>query len=93
MVVNSNVLASKEIASTDKLIYIILDHNKNKEGFVMMSYQQISEKIGVSKRTAMRSIETLVQTGMIKKENVVLEYNQNVNRYKIIYGGEGNAKE
>lgn len=86
---NLKVLQNKEISSTDKLVFFILDGLKDETGKTIISYPQLAELAGISRRSAIRSVKNLVDAGLIKKEKTEVTidngytspYIQTVNAY------------
>ena len=65
--VKNAIIDSEEILNEhEKLLYIVLTRYGNK---AFPSLATISKKCGCSKRTAQRTIETLIEKGLLKKRN------------------------
>ena len=58
---------NREMRASEKLIYIYLCRCANQGSRAFPSYADIAKKCGISKRTAMRAIEVLVENGFLKK--------------------------
>ncbi len=81
--IKNSIIDSEEILSEhEKLLYIVLLRYGNK---AFPSLATLSKKCGFSKRTVQRTIDTLIDKGLLKKKNRVSKKNGNTsNVYMLI---------
>ena len=66
---------NREMRASEKLVYIYLCRCANQGSRAFPSYADIARKCGISKRTAIRAIEVLVENGFLKKFSRQLQSN------------------
>lgn len=82
MVKNSIIDSVNILNEHEKILYIVLLRYGNK---AFPSLSTISQKCGFSKRTAQRTIDTLIEKGILKKKNRINKKNGNTsNEYTLI---------
>ena len=76
IVIESSIVKSNSINSTDKLVYGIIKAFTNNLGYCYASNDYISKKINLSKRTISKSISNLKRANYIRVETV--NYQRNI---------------
>ncbi len=70
IVIESSIVKSNSINSTDKLVYGIIKALTNNLGYCYASNDYISKKINLSKRTISKSISNLKKANYIRVETI-----------------------
>lgn len=69
VMVESRVLLSEELSIYEKMVYCVLcSFADNETGICYPSYETIAARAGCSRRKAIACIETLVEKGLLRKE-------------------------
>lgn len=76
IVIESFIVKSNSINSTDKLVYGIIKALTNNLGYCYASNDYISKKINLSKRTVSKSISNLRKANYIRVETI--NYQRNI---------------
>ena len=76
IVIESSIVKSNSINSTDKLVYGIIKALTNNLGYCYASNDYISKKINLSKRTVSKSISNLRKANYIRVESI--NYQRNI---------------
>ena len=76
IVIESSIVKSNSINSTDKLVYGIIKALTNNLGYCYASNDYISKKINLSKRTISKSISNLKRANYIRVETI--NYQRNI---------------
>lgn len=76
IVIESSIVKSNSINSTDKLVYGIIKALTNNLGYCYASNDYISKKINLSKRTISKSISNLKKANYIRVETI--NYQRNI---------------
>lgn len=76
IVIESSIVKSNSINSTDKLVYGIIKALTNSLGYCYASNDYISKKINLSKRTVSKSISNLRKANYIRVETI--NYQRNI---------------
>ena len=76
IVIESSIVKSNSINSTDKLVYGIIKALTNNLGYCYASNDYISKKIYLSKRTISKSISNLKKVNYIRVETI--NYQRNI---------------
>ncbi len=76
IVIESSIVKSNSINSTDKLVYGIIKALTNNLGYCYASNDYISKKINLSKRTVSKSISNLKRANYIRVETI--NYQRNI---------------
>lgn len=76
IVIESSIVKSNSINSTDKLVYGIIKALTNNLGYCYASNDYISKKINLSKRTVSKSISNLRKANYIRVETI--NYQRNI---------------
>lgn len=76
IVIESFIVKSNSINSTDKLVYGIIKALTNNLGYCYASNDYISKKINLSKRTISKSISNLRKANYIRVETI--NYQRNI---------------
>lgn len=76
IVIESSIVKSNSINSTDKLVYGIIKALTNSLGYCYASNDYISKKINLSKRTVSKSISNLRKANYIRAETI--NYQRNI---------------
>ena len=76
IVIESSIVKSNSINSTDKLVYGIIKALTNNLGYCYASNDYISKKINLSKRTVSKSISNLRRANYIRVETI--NYQRNI---------------
>ena len=76
IVIESSIVKSNSINSTDKLVYGIIKALTNNLGYCYASNDYISKKINLSKRTISKSISNLSKANYIRVETI--NYQRNI---------------
>lgn len=76
IVIESSIVKSNSINSTDKLVYGIIKALTNNIGYCYASNDYISKKINLSKRTISKSISNLRKANYIRVETI--NYQRNI---------------
>ena len=76
IVIESSIVKSNSINSTDKLVYGIIKALTNNVGYCYASNDYISKKINLSKRTISKSISNLKKAKYIRVET--MNYQRNI---------------
>ena len=76
IVIESSIVKSNSINSTDKLVYGIIKALTNNLGYCYASNDYISKKINLSKRTISKSISNLKKANYIRVEPI--NYQRNI---------------
>ena len=76
IVIESSIVKSNSINSTDKLVYGIIKALTNSLGYCYASNDYISKKINLSKRTVSKSISNLKRANYIRVETI--NYQRNI---------------
>ena len=76
IVIESSIVKSNSINSTDKLVYGIIKALTNNLGYCYASNDYISKKINLSKRTVSKSISNLRKSNYIRVETI--NYQRNI---------------
>mgnify|MGYP001852417716 FL=1 len=76
IVIESSIVKSNSINSTDKLVYGIIKALTNNLGYCYASNDYISKKINLSKRTISKSISNLRKANYIRVETI--NYQRNI---------------
>lgn len=76
IVIESSIVKSNSINSTDKLVYGIIKALTNNLGYCYASNDYISKKINLSKRTISKSISNLKKVNYIRVETI--NYQRNI---------------
>ena len=76
IVIESSIVKSNSINSTDKLVYGIIKALTNNLGYCYASNDYISKKINLSKRTISKSICNLKKANYIRVETI--NYQRNI---------------
>lgn len=76
IVIESSIVKSNSINSTDKLVYGIIKALTNNLGYCYASNDYISKKINLSKRTISKSISNLRKANYIRVETI--KYQRNI---------------
>ncbi len=76
IVIESSIVKSNSINSTDKLVYGIIKALTNNLGYCYASNDYISKKINLSKRTISKSISNLRKSNYIRVETI--NYQRNI---------------
>ena len=76
IVIESSIVKSNSINSTDKLVYGIIKALTNNLGYCYASNDYISKKINLSKRTVSKSISNLKRVNYIRVETI--NYQRNI---------------
>ena len=70
IVIESSIVKSNSINSTDKLVYGIIKALTNNLGYCYASNDYISKKINLSKRTISKSISNLKKANYIRVKTI-----------------------
>lgn len=76
IVIESSIVKSNSINSTDKLVYGIIKALTNNLGYCYASNDYISKRINLSKRTISKSISNLKRANYIRIETI--NYQRNI---------------
>lgn len=76
IVIESSIVKSNSINSTDKLVYGIIKALTNNLGYCYASNDYISKKINLSKRTISKSTSNLRKANYIRVETI--NYQRNI---------------
>ena len=76
IVIESFIVKSNSINSTDKLVYGIIKALTNNLGYCYASNDYISKKINLSKRTVSKAISNLKRANYIRVETI--NYQRNI---------------
>ncbi len=76
IVIESSIVKSNSINSTDKLVYGIIKALTNNLGYCYASNDYISKKINLSKRTISKDISNLKRANYIRVETI--NYQRNI---------------
>ena len=76
IVIESSIVKSNSINSTDKLVYRIIKALTNNLGYCYASNDYISKKINLSKRTVSKAISNLKRANYIRVETI--NYQRNI---------------
>ena len=76
IVIESSIVKSNSINSTDKLVYGIIKALTNNIGYCYASNDYIAKKINLSKRTISKSISNLKKANYIRVETI--NYQRNI---------------
>ena len=76
IVIESSIVKSNAINSTDKLVYGIIKALTNNLGYCYASNDYISKKINLSKRTVSKAISNLKRANYIRVETI--NYQRNI---------------
>ena len=76
IVIESSIVKSNSINSTDKLVYGIIKALTNNLGYCYASNDYISKKINLSKRTVSKAISNLRRANYIRVETI--NYQRNI---------------
>ena len=76
IVIESSIVKSNSINSTDKLVYGIIKALTNNLGYCYASNDYISKKINLSKRTVSKAISNLKKANYIRVETI--NYQRNI---------------
>ncbi len=76
IVIESSIVKSNSINSTDKLVYGIIKALTNNLGYCYASNDYISKKINLSKRTVSKAISNLKRANYIRVETI--NYQRNI---------------
>ena len=76
IVIESSIVKSNSINSTDKLVYGIIKALTNNLGYCYASNDYIAKKINLSKRTISKSISNLKKANYIRVETI--NYQRNI---------------
>lgn len=76
ILIESSIVKSNSINSTDKLVYGIIKALTNNLGYCYASNDYISKKINLSKRTVSKSISNLRKANYIRVETI--NYQRNI---------------
>ena len=76
IVIESSIVKSNSINSTDKLVYGIIKALTNNLGYCYASNDYISKEINLSKRTISKSISNLKKANYIRVETI--NYQRNI---------------
>ena len=76
IVIESSIVKSNSINSTDKLVYGIIKALTNNLGYCYASNDYISKKINLSKKTISKSISNLRKANYIRVETI--NYQRNI---------------
>ena len=76
IVIESSIVKSNSINSTDKLVYGIIKALTNNLGYCYASNDYISKKINLSKRTISKSISNLKKANYIRVKTI--NYQRNI---------------
>lgn len=76
ILIESSIVKSNSINSTDKLVYGIIKALTNNLGYCYASNDYISKKINLSKRTISKSISNLRKANYIRVETI--NYQRNI---------------
>jgi uncharacterized membrane protein len=76
IVIESSIVKSNSINSTDKLVYGIIKALTNNLGYCYASNDYISKKINLSKRTVSKAISNLKIANYIRVETI--NYQRNI---------------
>ena len=76
IVIESSIVKSDSINSTDKLVYGIIKALTNNLGYCYASNDYISKKINLSKRTISKSISNLKKANYIRVKTI--NYQRNI---------------
>lgn len=76
IVIESSIVKSNSINSTDKLVYGIIKALTNNLGYCYASNDYISKKINLSKRTISKAISNLKRANYIRVETI--NYQRNI---------------
>lgn len=68
-----NSVVESDLGPYEKLAYAVLSYYADNSGECFPSYKAIADKMGSSKRTAMRAVESLVKNGWLEKKYRYLE--------------------
>lgn len=61
--------SAKSLSTTDQAVWLVLYRETKSNGTASVSHQQIADKTGVSRRTAIRSVAELVKAGLAEVVN------------------------
>ena len=76
ILIESSIVKSNSINSTDKLVYGIIKALTNNLGYCYASNDYISKKINLAKRTVSKSISNLRKANYIRVETI--NYQRNI---------------
>ena len=76
IVIESSIVKSNSINSTDKLVYGVIKALSNNLGYCYASNDYISKKVNLSKRTITKSISNLKKANYIRVETI--NYQRNI---------------
>ena len=76
IVIESSIVKSNSINSTDKLVYGIIKALTNNLGYCYASNDYISKKINLSKKTVSKAISNLKRANYIRVETI--NYQRNI---------------
>ena len=92
VMVESRVLLSEELSIYEKMVYCVLcSFADNETGICYPSYETIAARAGCSRRKAIACIETLVEKGLLRKEERATK--NGGNRTNIYYLHEGDENK
>ena len=79
--------------STNKLILLMLANYSDENDSSYPSYKHLANLCSCTERTAMRSIDSLIQMGLVKKEGrYTPDGKQTSNRFILIRGDKNNTQ-
>ena len=97
MIKNAIIDSENILSEHEKILYIVLLRYGNK---AFPSLSTLSKKCSFSKRTAQRTIDALIEKGLLKKKNRITKKNGNtsniytlIDNDKIWYSSKENLKE